>query len=166
MPGWPQATTWTAAIGTINIGEILADQGRYEEGRHQLIDALRVLRAASYRYGIAYGTMLLGRLDSRTGSFEEAHEHFVTARSEFNDIGLHFDASEVDSMVAECLVLEGRSSEALELAGRLVDGMEEQGSPRGVALVQRVRAATRSSRGTTRWAPAPPSKPAGRARWS
>ena len=128
-----------AAIGTINIGEILADQGRYEEGRHQLIDALRVLRAASYRYGIAYGTMLLGRLDARTGSFEEAHEHFVTARSEFNDIGLHFDASEVDSMVAECLVLEGRSQEALELAGRLVDGMEEQGSPRGVALVQRVR---------------------------
>ncbi len=128
-----------AAIGTINIGEILADQGRYEEGRHQLIDALRVLRAASYRYGIAYATMLLGRLDARTGSFEEAHEHFVSARSEFTDIGLHFDASEVDSMVAECLVLEGRSQEALELAGRLVDGMEEQGSPRGVALVQRVR---------------------------
>ena len=128
-----------AAIGTINIGEILADQGRYEEGRQQLIDALRVLRAASYRYGIAYATMLLGRLDARTGSFAEAHDHFVAARSEFNDIGLHFDASEVDSMVAECLVLEGRSHEALELADRLVEGMEEQGSPRGVALVQRVR---------------------------
>jgi len=128
-----------AAIGTVNIGEILADQGRYDEGRHQLIDALRVLRAASYRYGIAYATMLLGRLDARTGSFDDAHEHFAGARSEFNDIGLHFDASEVDSMVAECLVLEGRSREALELAGRLVDGMEEQGSPRGVALVQRVR---------------------------
>ncbi len=128
-----------AAIGTINIGEILADQGRYEEGRHQLVDALRVLRAASYRYGIAYATMLLGRLESRTGSFDRAHEHFDAARSEFADIGLHFDASEVDSMVAECFVLEGRSSEGLELATRLVEAMEEQGSPRGVALVQRVR---------------------------
>ena len=65
-----------AAIGTINIGEILADQGRYEEGRHQLVDALRVVRAASYRYGIAYATMLLGRLESRTGSFDLAHAHF------------------------------------------------------------------------------------------
>ncbi|MGD0394967.1 MAG: hypothetical protein ABSC41_20285, partial [Acidimicrobiales bacterium] len=128
-----------AAIGTINIGEILADQGRYEEGRHQLVDALRVVRAASYRYGIAYATMLLGRLESRTGSFDLAHAHFAAARSEFADIGLHFDASEVDSMVAECFVLEGRSREGLELATRLVDAMEEQGSPRGVALVQRVR---------------------------
>ncbi len=128
-----------AAIGTINIGEILADQGRYEEGRRQLVDALRVVRAASYRYGIAYATMLLGRLESRTGSFDEAHGHFAAARSEFADIGLHFDASEVDSMVAECLVLQGRSHEALELATRLVATMEEQGSPRGVALVQRVR---------------------------
>ena len=127
-----------AAIGTINIGEILADQGRYEEGRHQLIEALRVLRAASYRYGIAYATMLLGRLESRTGSFIEAHRHFAAARAEFADIGLHFDASEVDSLVAECLVLEGRGREALELATRLVDSLEE-GSPRGAALIQRVR---------------------------
>ena len=34
-----------AAIGTINIGEILADQGSYEEGRQQLVDALRVLKS-------------------------------------------------------------------------------------------------------------------------
>ena len=98
-----------------------------------------MLRAASYRYGIAYATMLLGRLESRTGSFEEAHEHFDSARSEFADIGLHFDASEVDSMVAECFVLEGRSREGLELATRLVDSTDQQASPRGVALVQRVR---------------------------
>ena len=56
-----------AAIGTINIGEILADQGRYEEGRTQLDRGAPGLRAASYRYGIAYATMLLGRLESRTG---------------------------------------------------------------------------------------------------
>ncbi len=62
-----------AASGTINIGEILADQGRYEEAREQILGALHVLRAASYRYAIAYSAMLLGRLASRTGSFEEAH---------------------------------------------------------------------------------------------
>ncbi len=135
-----------AAIGTINIGEILADQGRYEEGRQQLIEALRVLRAASYRYGIAYATMLLGRLESRTGSFVEAHEHFDAARSEFADIGLHFDASEVDSLVAECLVLEGRSREALELATHLVETMDE-GSPRGAALIERVRGYARLQAG-------------------
>jgi tetratricopeptide (TPR) repeat protein len=128
-----------AAIGTINIGEILADQGRNEEGRSQLRDALRVLRAASYRYGIAYATMLLGRLEARTGAFNDAHCHLEEARREFADIGLHFDASEVDSMVTECFVLQGRSQDALDLADRLVGEMKEQGSPRGVALVERVR---------------------------
>ncbi len=128
-----------AASGTINIGEILADQGRYEEAREQILGALHVLRAADYRYSIAYSAMLLGRLESRTGSFEEAHRHFDEARDGFTASGLHFDAAEVDSMVAECLALEGRSQEALELASPLVATMVEQGSPRGVALVERVR---------------------------
>jgi class 3 adenylate cyclase/tetratricopeptide (TPR) repeat protein len=128
-----------AASGTINIAEILADQGHTREARDQLTGVLHVLRAASYRYPIAYAAMLLGRLESRTGSFEQAHRHFDEARAEFTAVGLHFDASEVDSMVAECLALEGRSQEALDLVGPLVATMVEQGSPRGVALVERVR---------------------------
>jgi class 3 adenylate cyclase/tetratricopeptide (TPR) repeat protein len=127
-----------AAIGTLNIGEILSDQGRHEEGRAQLIDALRVLRAASYRYGVAYATMLLGRLAARTGQFDEAHRHFDAARAEFLESDLHFDASEVDSMVTECLILEGRSDEALDRVDLLM-GAADGGSPRGLALLQRVR---------------------------
>ena len=136
-----------AASGTINIGEIYADQGRYEEGRAAIIEALRVYRAVNYRYGAASGSMLLGRLESRTGSFESAHRHFQAAREEFTAIGLSFDASEVDSMVAECLALESRSDEALTLATSLVGTMVEHGSPRGVALVERVRGYALAQRG-------------------
>jgi len=127
-----------AAIGTLNIGEILSDQGRYEEGRTQLIDALRVLRAARYRYGVAYATMLLARLAARTGEFAEAHRQFDAARTEFAESDLRFDTWEVDSMVAECLVLEGRSQEALDRVDELV-AVADAGSPRGLALLQRVR---------------------------
>ena len=135
-----------AAIGTLNIGEILSDQGRYDEGRAQLADALRVLRAASYRYGVAYATMLIGRLAARTGAFDEAHRCFDTARTEFLESDLHFDASEVDSMEAECLVLEGRNDEALERADQLLE-VTPDSSPRGPAFLQRVRGYARLARG-------------------
>ena len=128
-----------AAVCTFNIGEILADQGRHEEARAQLRDALRVLRAARYRWGIAYATMLLGRLESRMGAYEEAHRHFETARADFIEAGGEADAVEVESMEAECLVFEGRAGEALELVERVLPELARLGSGRGTTLVERVR---------------------------
>ena len=88
---------------------------------------------------ISYASMLLGRLDSRTGRFADAHRRFDAAREDFLAVGLQADAREVDAMEAECLVLEGRSAEALALADRLLPQVAEHGSVRGSALVQRVR---------------------------
>ncbi len=128
-----------AAIGTFNIGEILADQGHYDEARVQLREALQVLRAAHYPWGIAYATMLLGRLEARMGQFDEAHRHFEAARREFLGAGTEAAAVEVQSMMAECLILEGRADDALELADRLLAEVVAHGSGRGTALIERVR---------------------------
>ncbi len=128
-----------AAIGTFNIGEILADQGHHDEARVQLREALQVLRAARYPWGIAYATMLLGRLEARMGAFDDAHRHFEAARREFLEAGTEAVAVEVQSMMAECLILEGRADDALELADRLLAEVVAHGSGRGTALVERVR---------------------------
>ncbi len=128
-----------AAIGTFNIGEILADQGRNDEGRAQLRESLQVLRAAGYPWGIAYATMLLGRLEARMGAFEDAHRHFEAARRQFLEAGTEAAAVEVQSMTAECLILEGRADDALELADHLLAKVVAHGSGRGTALIERVR---------------------------
>jgi class 3 adenylate cyclase/tetratricopeptide (TPR) repeat protein len=56
-----------AAFGTCNIGEILANQGHYEEAGRRFRDSLRIFRAGGYRYGIGYALLLSGQLACRTG---------------------------------------------------------------------------------------------------
>jgi class 3 adenylate cyclase/tetratricopeptide (TPR) repeat protein len=136
-----------AAIGTFNIGEILADQGHDDEARAQLRESLQVLRAAGYPWAIAYATMLLGRLEARMGAFEEAHRHLEAARREFLEADTEADAVESQSMMAECLVLEGRADDALELADRLLAEVVAHGSGRGTALIERVRGYALAQRG-------------------
>jgi class 3 adenylate cyclase/tetratricopeptide (TPR) repeat protein len=127
-----------AAAISCNIGEILADQGRYDEARQTLEEALRVCRAGHYRYGTAYATMILGRLEARTGSFASAQELLLAAREDFLVIGLEAHALTADAMRAECLLLEGRGTEAGELAERLMDPRTGQATEVDLSLPHRV----------------------------
>ena len=77
---------------------------------------------------------------ARTGRFDEAHEHFDAARIEYAEAGLDADAREIDGRIAECLVLEGRSAEALALAdATLGASMQDDENPPDAPLLQRVR---------------------------
>lgn len=129
-----------AAMGTCNIAEVLADQGHYESAQQHLHEALRVCRAATYRSGVAFARSLLGRVAARTGRFEESRAHYDAARREFAAAGLESDARETDGRVAECLMLEGRSADALDLAdATLRASAADDENPPDAALLQRVR---------------------------
>jgi class 3 adenylate cyclase/tetratricopeptide (TPR) repeat protein len=110
-----------AAMGTCNIAEVLADQGRYDEADQHLDDALRVLRAARYRTGVAFARSLQGRVAARRGDFDAARELLDEARAEYTTTGLDADVLDVDSRIAEHFVLEGRWQEALDLADSTLD---------------------------------------------
>ena len=56
-----------------------------------------------------------------------------------SEAGTEAAAVEVQSMTAECLILEGRADDALELADRLLAEVVAHGSGRGTALIERVR---------------------------
>ena len=105
-----------AAMGTMNIAEILSDQGHVEEAEGLFRDALRVWRAAGFREGIAYATSNLGRAASRAGRHEEAEDFFARGRELFDDIGEERPVVETDARLAESLVLRGSSGEALRVA--------------------------------------------------
>ena len=128
-----------AAFGTCNIGEILANQGHYEEAERRFRDSLRIFRAGGYRYGIGYALLLSGQLACRVGSFDEAYERLSEARQEFDSSGLTSDIRLVDARTAECLVFEGRSREALDIVERLF-ASGSAGLSAEMALLQRVRA--------------------------
>ena len=127
-----------AASGTCNIGEILSNQGHYEDAARRFRDSLQIYRAGGYRYGIGYTLLLAGQLAGRMGSFDEAYERFTEARKEFEVSGLTSDIRLVDARTAECLAFEGRSGEALAI----VEGLLSSGGAglsAEMALLQRVR---------------------------
>ena len=105
-----------AAMALNNEAEILSDQGRYEPAKTLFEEALRVARAADHPMMEAFVTANLGRLAARTSRFDEAHALFDDAAEELDAIGSAGLVLETDARRAECLVLEGRHREALELA--------------------------------------------------
>ncbi len=59
--------TVDAAMGPMNIGEILSDQGRLDEAEAMFREVLRIWTAAGRKEFIALTTSDLGRVESRSG---------------------------------------------------------------------------------------------------
>ena len=139
---WAQAgDRWNGAgLATMNVGEVLADQGHVEEAEALLRDALRVVRASESGSRIAMVAMRLGRLLSRTGRFEEAQALLGEAREEYQRSGPMSDLSTTEAWIAECLILQGDSEAALALATEALDtGRALESSFDAVAMLQRIR---------------------------
>jgi len=99
---------WHVALTTLNVGEVLSDQGLMDEAEPLLLDALRVARALHSGPLLGEVTLRLGRLYSRTGRFEEAHALFAEAREQYE--------LEAEARIAECFVLESEPKAALKLS--------------------------------------------------
>jgi tetratricopeptide (TPR) repeat protein len=99
---------WHVALATLNVGEVLSDQGHMDEAEALLRDALRVARSSHSGPLLSDVALRLGRLLSRSGRFEEAHALLAEAREQ--------SELEADARIAECFVLEANPTAALELS--------------------------------------------------
>ena len=131
----------SAAFGTVNAGEILSDQGRFDEAEAAFRKALRVWKAAGDRSGVAYALSNLGRLAYRRGAYDEAMQTLTEARTEFEESGSSSDALEAEARMAECTLLAGQTTEALDQTTKL---LERTASPDGApgpltAMLYRVK---------------------------
>ncbi|HEX9235783.1 MAG TPA: tetratricopeptide repeat protein [Actinomycetota bacterium] len=95
-----------AAFGTVNVGEILSDQGRLEEAKPVLSDVLRVWRAAGYTSGVAYATGQLGRVAYRSGHPDEGRRLLERSRRLSLRLGSALETLEADVRLAECALFE------------------------------------------------------------
>jgi class 3 adenylate cyclase/tetratricopeptide (TPR) repeat protein len=109
--------TWTAAVASANIAEVLSDQGHLAEARVPLEQALQTYRAAGTQGFVADGTRLLGRLSARQGRLERAEQLLTTARAAFAEDGETLEAIHTDAMLAEAALLAGDHETALARAG-------------------------------------------------
>jgi tetratricopeptide (TPR) repeat protein len=128
-------------MAKVNIAEITSDQGKLEEADTLLREALRTLRAAGWKELIAAATSYLGRVAYRSGRFDEGLELLRTARSQYEEMGAQGELLEVETRIAECLVLQGRASEGLPLADQALQAARTLGGvPPQVPPLFRIRA--------------------------
>jgi tetratricopeptide (TPR) repeat protein len=128
-----------AAYGTINIGEILSDQGRLAEAEQLTRQVLRVWRAAGDRSGVAFALSQLGRIAARDRRCDEALALYGEARAGFADVGDQIGVIETDARIAECLVFRGDAEAALRTIEESEARHSRAGSTVQGALLHRVR---------------------------
>jgi class 3 adenylate cyclase/tetratricopeptide (TPR) repeat protein len=137
-----------AAFELSNAGEILSDRGELDQAEAMFKEALLVHRAADFLMGVGYATTNLGRVAARQGRFEEAEFKYVRAREVFSHVGMESEVLETDARLAELLVLQGRSDEALKIADQALVRVRAEGGAlqepfllrvRGYALAQQAR---------------------------
>ena len=116
-----------------NLGEILSDQGHFEEAARHLQRARRVWSSTGDRQGAAYAAALLGRLKVRTGESCDGLALLTQAAEDMHRFGLQQYAEFVDALVAEGEALRGDPDRAIAIAKNLL----ARGSSR-VAILRRV----------------------------
>jgi len=136
-----------AATGTHNIAEVLSDQGRLDEAQPLFEEALRVWRAADFGIGVAYATRSLGHVASRRGDLVRAAELYDAAREQFRAMVAESELVDTDARIAEGLVFEARSEEAIELATASLKRTTAVGGATQDPMLYRVRGYAHAQRG-------------------
>jgi class 3 adenylate cyclase/tetratricopeptide (TPR) repeat protein len=101
-----------ASYGTINIAEILSDQGRLDEAEPLLRQVLRIWRAAGDAPSIAYALGHLGRVTYRMGRPDEALQMLEEARGLSSR---QVDGVELTARIAECLLFAADARRARDV---------------------------------------------------
>jgi class 3 adenylate cyclase/tetratricopeptide (TPR) repeat protein len=136
-----------AALGSANIAEIFADQGRLDEAEALLREAIDLWRSLSFPLGLARATRYLARVQLRRGEVATALEMFTEARATFDAHGLVGNVHEVDVWSVECLLRLGRVDEAQALLDRAVSFESSSGPTELAPMLHRLRAAAAAAAG-------------------
>jgi tetratricopeptide (TPR) repeat protein len=125
-----------AALGYVNVGEILSDQGRLPDAEECLTDAVRVFSAAGSGE-TPFAEALMGRTLARQGRFDEAHVVLDRALQAFENDGARTDALMTEVYITEAMAFENRAEEALVRGDTILPRAEAEES--FVAVLQRAR---------------------------
>jgi tetratricopeptide (TPR) repeat protein len=106
------------ALTDCNVGEILSDQGRFDEAEEHLLRARRVWSATGERQAVAFVDVLLTRVEVRRGSHPDGLRTLESAADELRRCGVEAYAAFAQALVAEAHAFTGDAARALEIAER------------------------------------------------
>jgi ATP/maltotriose-dependent transcriptional regulator MalT len=101
-----------AALGSMNSGEILVNQGRLDEAEPLLREAQRVLRASGSE-AAQFAELQLGRLQIQRGNLDEAERLLTHAQQDAQGLGQRESALEAAIQLSRCHLLRGDAGPAL-----------------------------------------------------
>jgi len=142
--------SWTAALVGYNIGEMLADQGRFTESEPMVREALEVWRDAGASSDAAEAMSLLGRVLANRGELEEARALLDEAIQVFRQTGDAAEELKAEARLAEWLLVSGDKDAALSLATATLERTERtEGMSALTSALHRVRGRALASSGET-----------------
>ncbi|HEX4091618.1 MAG TPA: adenylate/guanylate cyclase domain-containing protein [Trebonia sp.] len=128
---------WNAAIAAGNVGEILSNQGRYDEAERALRPAERVLRASGALAETAFVSSVLGLAAARAGQPAAALRLLEEARASYLKAGEPDEVAATEVGIAEALIYAGRAEEARSRTEELsATPLARPGQPNASALAR------------------------------
>ena len=109
-----------AAFGDCNVGELMSDQGHWEEAEALLRRARQVWRGTEYEWGVAYAGAMLGRLAAREGRHGQAFARLLESGGRFRALGVHGDVELAEALLAEAAIFAREPRSAAVAAERLL----------------------------------------------
>jgi class 3 adenylate cyclase/tetratricopeptide (TPR) repeat protein len=104
-----------AANLTNNVGEVLLDRGKVHEAELLFREVLRIKQAAGHVEKLAYAQFNLGRTAALSGEIAEGIGLLGQAQATFEKVGARYEAVNAEARIAECLLLQGNTHDALAL---------------------------------------------------
>jgi class 3 adenylate cyclase/tetratricopeptide (TPR) repeat protein len=104
-----------AAHAAANIGEVLLNQGRYEDAEGPLNEARRSYMASGFSEGVVFTNLLLGRMYGIRGTLEKSEDALEGAIAEASSLGLDGWNLEAAIYLADARCRAGSPVEGVEL---------------------------------------------------
>jgi class 3 adenylate cyclase/tetratricopeptide (TPR) repeat protein len=135
---------FSVAVAQMNIAEVLAQQGKAAEAVELLGESIATLRALHTALAQAHAECFLGDALRLTGDLASAEAALTASAASFERAGRAsgFPVDELTSRRVELLVDQGRSQEAVDVIGTLLDRADPP-APLHCARVLRSRAMAR-----------------------
>ena len=112
--GLRAGSTVDGMLGALNSGEILSDQGHWEEAIDLLHSARRNWEDGRYPMGAAMAYLYLGTAFDRSGELESARSYLAQARDALAELGLPDESLDAELRLAESHLLHDGSTTELE----------------------------------------------------
>ncbi len=122
-----------------NIGEVLVNQGRFDEAEEPLFSARRVHAASGFDEGIAFVDILIGRMFGLRGELDQSSQYLESAIAASRGLRLDADILEASIHLADAACRSGDPAAGLRILDRATGEAPDEHLDFFAPLLARVR---------------------------